>query len=223
MIGRLCGAACAAALGLCAASSASATIMVATYHGVVSSMSGDAFQTDGVAGSAFRMTFKYDTELGEGVDFPFSEVGVFGGTGDAPGTVSPVLLAAVEINGIREFFHAEFDGSAFLEYGDESDIFHSASTCASPGFFCASLLANFHPALMPAGLTSSFDIAGSGDGEIDILDSDLRHTSATLQLQRLTIAEAIPEPAIWVSLIGGLFGAGSMLRRQRSRGTPVPV
>jgi hypothetical protein len=195
--------------------------MVATYDGVVSSMSGDAFHTDGVVGSTFRMTFKYDTDLGDGVDFPLSQVGVSGGTGDAPGTVSPVLLAAIEINGVREHFHAEFDGSAFLEYGDENDIFHSASTCASPGFFCASLLANFHPTLMPAGLTSTFDTGGSGDGEIDILDSDLHHTSATLQLRRLTIAEAIPEPAIWVSLIGGLFGAGSMLRRQRGRRTPV--
>ncbi|WP_372783801.1 hypothetical protein [Phenylobacterium sp.] len=221
MISKLCGAACVAAFGLCAASGASAKVMVATYDGVVSSMSGGAFHTDGVAGSAFKLSFKYDTDLGESVDFPLSQVGVFGGTGDAPGTVSPVLLASVEINGVRQIFQAEFDGSAFLEFGDENDIFHSASTCASPGFFCASLLANFHPTSMPADLTSRLDVDGSGDGEIDILDSDFRHTSATLALQHLTIAEAIPEPAIWVSLIGGLFGAGSMLRQQRGRRTPA--
>ena len=59
-------------------------------------------------------------------------------------------------------------------------------------------------------------VEGQPDGPTD---QGGRAVFAYLDLQHLTISAA-PEPGVWISLVGGLFGAGALLRRRKA---PIPA
>jgi hypothetical protein len=214
---KLWGAVAASVLMLCAAPAASAKVMVATYTGAVSYMFGDSSlfgSTTGV-GSAFDLTFKYDTDVGQLTDNLPDEISLLGGSTSFPAGPSPMRAAAIRIDGVRRGFTPEAAGFIDLDFAN-GGIFHGASACP---LLCEAFSADFHPDAMPASLSSAFEGAGTGQGNFTLI-RDGRAVFAYVALQRLSISAA-PEPAVWLSLVGGLFGAGSILRRQRRRVLPA--
>ena len=207
-----------AAVTLCAAPAASAEVMVADYSGVVTYMLGDAslFGPSTGPGSAFDLTFKYDTDVGQITDSLPDDISLLGGTTDVPAGPSPMRSAVIRIDGVNHGFVPEADGYINLDLAN-GGIFHGASTCPS---FCEGFSADFHPDAMPASLTSVLDVGGTGQGNFTFIQGG-RAVFAYLDLQHLSISSA-PEPAVWMSLIGGLFAAGSALRRRKATG-PLPI
>ena len=203
-----------AAVTLCAAPAASAKVMVADYTGVVTYVLGDSslFGPTAGAGSAFDLTFKYDTDVGQLIDSLPDEISLLGGAMFDPAGPSPMQLAAVRIDGVTRGFAPDAEGFIDLDFAG-GGVFHGASTCP---LLCEGFSADFHPDAMPATLTAAFDGGGTGQGNFTLIRGG-RAVFAYLDLQHLNISAA-PEPSVWVSLIGGLFLAGSVFRRRTAAG-----
>jgi hypothetical protein len=214
MKSRLWGAVAASALMLCAAPAASAKVMVATYTGGVTYMLGDSaiFGPTAGVGSDFDLTFTYDTDVGQLTDNLPDEVYLLGGAMTLPAGPSPMQSVAIRIDGVRHGFVPEAEGFIDLDFAN-GGVFHGASTCP---LLCQGFSAEFHPDAMPGSLTSAFDGAGTGQANFTLFQGD-RAVFAYLDLQHLSISAA-PEPGVWMSLIGGLFVAGSSLRRRKATG-----
>lgn len=218
-------AAAAACVLATAASGAEAAIVVATYSGTVDAGASDPGGIFGptLSGSAFTVTYNYDTALG-GLDNAAGLLSRSGGTSQVGGPdpafdTSPVIDASITINGVTEHFGGQFLGSAGLFF-PLNRITHSAVDANAagdgPGAGVDTLF--FSPIPIPGSLDASFSSAGSGFGDFRLYDvaTDTELARANLTVTSLSIVGpgGVPEPSTWAIMLTGFFGLGAALRRR---------
>ena len=235
-----CFAALAATAALAVAQPSHATLMQAVFTGTINAdLSGGAggagifgLQEDQLIGQAFTMTFRYDTNLGTFAET--SDSATLSG-GATPGTVSPVLSANVQINGVTLSIPsvsssniAATDVSTGL--GAECIQTTGASTRPSgPGQESAIIDGCLGNNSVPFSFDFSQPFSVHGGpvpfSEIGIFDQstgqslrrlDFRAVAHDLVVTRVAEAGAgVPEPTTWALLIAGFGLAGARLRARK--------
>lgn len=199
----------AAALSLGIASAASAAIMVTTYEGVVDEGTDVAgiFGTAGAAldGLAYTAVFKIDTSINRN----------FVGPGDdtvaADGVTTPLLSAIFTLNGIgfdvasfSPLLGVSIQGNSFAHYTDISDRMA----------FEFVVLSNDLPGSLDTPFAFEHPTHVNTFISLETEDRSDVMFAASLDIDRVTHAAAVPEPATWTLMILGFGTAGAMLRRR---------
>lgn len=217
-----------AALALVWSSAASATILVATYTGTVSS----GFDQIGLfgapdsslAGEAYVARYTYDTSLGvHDTSLPdFDEVV---GGGGCCGIASPIS-GTLTINGMTQSVFGTVEGFAVTEPLNNfmEDLVHD--TNVGNNSTVDNTLQSFVVGYFPANIDGTLalrNVLNQGAAQFSIFNSLTGasiSTSADLTGEG-TVQIAVPEPSTWTLAILGLGGAGAMLRRRRQTAPAV--
>jgi PEP-CTERM motif len=235
MKARLCAAALAAVMGVCAP--ASATIIDVIYKGSVINGSGtDDLGLFGPAGAslvgdAFVATFEMDTSKGTNASTA-TENYIFGGTVYGPGVDSPMLKATLEINGKTADVGTGLSDSVQSFLG-QPGIANQQSHVASNGTNSILLdvmdanLASVGniPFTIDVPLTFNFDSSDIGGGFATFGAGGTSSTSLSLGPTQLiyefpsTDVPGTPEPSTWAMMLLGFAGLGyaGFKRRPRAR------
>jgi hypothetical protein len=243
--------AAAAAAGLIAlAQPASATVMVATYTGTVTTgqdLTGEFGSQVDLSGLSYVATFRYDTALGStGFSSPPDFDERAGGPSYWPsGFASPILAATLTLEGVTRGFSMDSYGDVSMASG--TTIFPTPDTY---GYFFAGgnhtgvapggdrrsdLSMSIYTQLGASSLSDPFSgslgssLAPYSNGSFSIIDQPdlgvptyLHHASATLAPETVSIVAAtIPEPGTWALMLAGFAGLGVALRRRR--GAPIAI
>jgi hypothetical protein len=220
---------------LVAVTPASAAIVEVTYSGIIrsgSDMTG-IFGAPGadLSGDPYSTVYLFDTTLGT-TTTNAAEIAIFGGA--VFGTASPSLGAVLTINGhpfsISGQASATIEGFNFAPAITESGVVHDAADGGDPGDVTTiheveHVIGNF-TGTFPRSLTTPFtnSIAsdeGSGSTfEISVQDDATSLysvlTLGNLEPETVTLAvippTATPLPETWPMLLGGIAGAGFLLR-----------
>ena len=230
----------AALAALAATQPAQATVMQAVYRGTVTrdllGTGADLFglEQSKLVGSAFTMTFRYDTALGRISGFGNEVADLTGGFG---GATSPILLAQVRVNGVTRSVDgsalgnielnvnfagvAPFDCTLAEDFSTTGDQANDLSIPVLQG--CV-----FKPGFpMTTDFEAPFAIHGGEDrlnsvAQVFTRDAQgvLREVAFTgnatdLVVTRFDPSAAVPEPAAWALMIAGFGLAGARLRARR--------
>jgi hypothetical protein len=228
----------AAAATLALTAPASASVMLATYGGILRTQVDDAIAAPafGVTGGSlqgqrYSLVFRYDTALGEitsDINF-LTRIG-----GPARSTApTPVLGATMTINGVSKSITGSNFGMIIFATGNDGfgqRICHHASEPippappgpdANPLNMASCLLVG---GAMPESFDSPFEGVSSSQSAflaVNLLTDDgvgfrISGSSDRLSIVNLDSA-AVPEPDTWAIMILGLFGTGAILRRRTAR------
>ena len=207
---RVTAAAAAIGVALFAASGASATTVITTYTGTVTSGGNTNFGTGNLAGDAFTAVFTTDISI-PGEENPMKDFDeVTGGT--EFGTLSPTS-AVITLNGVSYVDSGVKDG--------QDEVGMGVASFADDGVLQADVGIQTAKMFPFAGLATPFtyntmsgDDASFGFIQESVDDSQQLHldvTSVTVGL-----AGPAPEPAAWALMLLGVFGIGGALRTRRA-------
>jgi hypothetical protein len=231
------GVAAFAAVSLAAVSTPSAaTVMIATFTGsVFSGGDGTGFfglgQNADLAGEGFTAIFRYDTSLGIATTSPVYD-GRLGGPQN--GTVSPIVFASLEINGVTDMLEVFGNGSANVHRGfdtwEQTYAYTDSFAMNGAGDQIISVLELFVlSSPTPLALTTPYVGGNLVFNEGPLRTPQVNHQvfdhaagysvnyNAIFSPVQVVLAPyvAVPEPATWATLITGFMAVGAMLRRRR--------
>jgi PEP-CTERM motif len=233
------------AAGLFAGSSvvpAQATIVTATYTGIISSGISCSPTCTELDGGNFTVVFNYDPTIAGFQRNTPSYSHAFGG--GSLGTV-PMISESFSINNKPTLNFSNFDGGAIQSYSDYNGSLqaHSSSFLISTPqlYFVENVNVSISSlsTSIPLSLLSPFTYtlqageAGSGSfnyryvdfttGLNETLFADLAPTTLTVTVAESPIT-AVPEPSTWAMMILGFAGLGFMAYRARvlSKGGQFP-
>jgi hypothetical protein len=186
-----------------------------------------------MTGLGFVATFVFDPAL---AGFRTTTPGVSdyaaGGTGFGNG--SPMISAAIKINGVTKSFYEYFNASAFTSIN--SNVGMSTGIYADIGtinvYQGINLNAYFNTA--PASFNEDFGtVAATGNGSAIISTYDYILAATTEEASfgfnptmtvsyGIPVAPGVPEPASWALMIAGFGLVGAMRRRQRAAIAATP-
>jgi hypothetical protein len=208
-------AACALAL---TAGTAQAKIVTVTWTGLVA----DGIDVDGsfgdqgadLAGLGFTAVYRFDTSLG-GQTADASSTDVQGGS--RYGTATPVLSAAITINGHTFSLAGSYFGEIYSQFDANPQFYTEAQDSADVDLW------NYLQPDGPAGGWSTASFADF-DGDVSAIDGGAGFSTAAdlfdLANQHLTIHSeadgAVPEPASWALMLGGFGLVGGALRSRKT-------
>lgn len=239
---RLLASGVAVAVLSCAAGSAQAALMVATFRGVITqSVSDMTFGSANLVGMTYTATYTFDPSLGATSIYNPCCSGYFDYIRAGYDAASPILSALIEINGRQDFQDYKNDATT---YGNTERVsspgapFGSLYMSAVGGQYVPSPVGgtayDYHsatatftsPTLIPFDMTQAWSPQASGAyGTASFLRQvqnagrgydqayDIR---ATITSVRVFDAAVVPEPATWALLILGFGAAGTALRRRRA-------
>jgi hypothetical protein len=233
------------------ASSASATVMIATYAGTVTTgqdLTGEFGSRVDLSGLSYVATFRYDTALGStGFSSPPDFDERAGGSSYWPsGFASPILAGTLTLEGVTRSFSFDSMGDVSMASGtttfpapDTYGYFFAGgyNTGVAPGGDLESSLSmSIYTLFGASSLSDPFSgslgssLAPYSTGSFSIIDQPdlgvptyLHNASATLAPETVSIAVAsVPEPGTWALMLAGFAGLGAALRWQR-RGAALAV
>ena len=205
------------ALALFAANAASATVYTQTWTGTVKSGvdSANVFGGGSMAGKSFVATYVFDDSIGSvqinnGVEHSAR-------VGSNLGSVTPNLSSSIAING----FTFNFVGTAYAEiYASREPGFSYLSSSARTA--TTYLTNSVYDVTSAAFADPSFAFSGSvpsgfsSAGQFEFGGEKLLFTNLTYSVAAAPAPAAVPEPASWAMMIGGLAVAGAAMRRRKA-------
>jgi hypothetical protein len=232
------------------ANSASATVMIATYTGTVTTgqdLTGEFGSQADLSGLSYVATFRYDTALGDpGFSSPPGFDDRMGGSNYwLSGFASPILAATLTLEGVTRSFSVDSFGDIetaggtiypttdtygyFFAGGDHVDAVPGGyrDTALAMSLYtpdgAASLDAPYSGSkgsVFGPNSTGQFEIIDQPDGSVPSYN---HYATATLSPETVSIVVAtVPEPGSWALMLAGFAGLGVALRRQR-RGAPIAI
>lgn len=239
---RFLAAGAAIAVLSCAAGSAQAALMVATFRGVVTQSASDmTFGSANLVGMTYTATFTFDPSLGTTSIYNPCCSGYFDYIRAGYDGASPILSALIEINGQQDLQDYKTDattygntervsspgapmGSLYMSGvggknvpspvgGSAYDYHSAAASFTSPTLIPFDMSEAWNPVAAGAYGTASFLRQVQNAGRGYDQAYDIK---GTITSARIFEAGAVPEPATWALTIVGFGAAGTALRRRRA-------
>ena len=193
---------------------ASATIYEMTFQGTVATGTTDVSGLFGSAGAnlgddSYTATYFYNPSIG----YVTTPTYAYGGTAYSSPAQSPILSAAITING--NTYNLTSSSSTWYAFVEAAPGAVIADFCPTTSL-CSPHLINYgYPAAVgPSSLTAVGSYTLNNENSFFVASAD----NLTLIANSVQISAAVPEPSTWAMMILGFIGVGFMAYRRKSKG-----